>query len=203
MDPKIIFACSIAVVIIYVLISHFSGKKTPEEIERDKRLEDDTIMVNGKSVTLEQAENEIFVLEDEGILSVEEIERRYHDDEKEIQLINRDFQLLNSWANYEEVELLLDRAPQFDEYEQFYATQLCAYKPNFIIGLVSVTYNYRGQITEEQSLFIVKGITDLRRFDSIEEIIVDLVDDNVIIRQPKKATHKGFRQLVMEIEKLI
>ena len=197
---------AIGILVIGVIIFRFANKKTKEEIELEKRLEDETINVNGKKVTLEEAENETFVIE-EKILTEEEIENAYSGDSKELEYINRDLSLLDSWATYEELDGLLERCESLKEYEDVFIHQMSKYKPDLLIGIICVTYTYRirheEREVEYQPFFIVQNQTHPDKFKDIGDILIEQIDNHLIIRQPKKATHKGFRKLVMEIEKLV
>jgi hypothetical protein len=198
----------IGILALFVVVYRFASKKTKEELELEMRLEDETIMVGEQHVTLEQAENGIVVSDEYRIRTVEEIEQLYEGDERELQLICRDLELLDTWASEEEVTALLKRAQQFQEYKEYYPVKLCQYKPNLIIGLVSVTYDYQhgktsGVGTDVQTMIIVKEYAQIKRLRTIPDVIVEQVDNDIVLRQPKKARHLEFRHLVMEVEKLL
>jgi hypothetical protein len=115
---------------------------------------------------------------------------------------------LDTWADEEEVTALLKRSQQFQEYREYVPEELCQYKPNLIIGLVSVTYSYQpgktaGVGIDVQAMIIVKDYTQIKRLRTIPDVIVEQVDNDIILRQPKKARHLEFRHLVMEVEKLL
>jgi hypothetical protein len=193
---------------LFVFIYRFASKKSKEELELEMRLEEETIVVGEQHVTLEQAENGVVVSDEYRIRTVEEIEQLYEGDERELQLICRDLELLDTWADGEEVTALLKRAQQFQEYKEYYPVELCQYKPNLIIGLVSVTYDYQhgktsGVETDVQAMIIVKDYAQIKRLRTIPDVIVEQVDSDIVLRQPKKARHLEFRHLVMEVEKLL
>jgi hypothetical protein len=198
----------IGILALFVFIYRFASKKTKEDLELEMRLEDETIVVGEQQVTLEQAENGVVVSDEHRIRTVEEIERMYEGDERELQLICRDLELLDTWADGDEVTALLKRAQQFQEYKEYYPVELCQYKPNLIIGLVSVTYDYQrgktaGIETDVQTMIIVKDYAQIKRLRTIPDVVVEQVDNDIVLRQPKKARHLEFRHLVMEVEKLL
>jgi hypothetical protein len=198
----------IGILALFIVGYHFAGKKSKEELELEKRLEDETIIVGKKHVKLEEAEHGVVVSDEYRIRTVEEIEQLYEGDERELQLIRRDLELLDTWADEEEVTALLKRAQQFQEYKEYVPEELCQYKPNLIIGLVSVTYSYQhgktsGVGIDVQAMIIVKDYTQIKRLRTIPDVIVEQVDNDIILRQPKKARHLEFRHLVMEVEKLL
>jgi hypothetical protein len=191
-------------VIMYLLTS----KKSKEEIELEERLEDETLLVGDKSVTLEEAENGTIVGEEFRIKTVAEIERQYEGHEREAELIYRDLDVLDKWANEEEAQAIVERAEQFKEYIKCEIAAVSYYRPNVIMGLITIHYEYSiGKTTRQdidlQPLYIIKGSTELKRFKTISEVIVEQVGDNIVIRHPKKAKQIMFRHIAMEIDKLL
>jgi hypothetical protein len=189
----------IGVLVLFVVLYRFASKKNKEELELEMRFEDETVAVGDHHVVVSDAYR---------IRTVEEIEQLYEGDERELQLIYRDLELLDRWADGEEVTALLTRTQQFQEYREYYPVKLCQYKPNLIIGLVSVTYDLQqGKSsdigTDIQTMIIVKDYTQIKRLRTIPDVIVEQVDQDIVLRQPKKARHLEFRHLVMEVEKLL
>lgn len=209
MEQGTILALSIiGALLICVIIYLTSNKKSKKELELDARLEDETILVGEQRVALEQTEGEEIVADEYRIKSVEEIERIYEGDQLEVELIYRDLDILNKWADEEDAFSIVQRSPQFQEYKSYELAAVAHYGPNVIMGLISVHYEYsigsrKSEGAELQPFYIVKGNTELKRFKTIPEVIVEQVDDNIVIRLPKKAKHLMFRHLAMEIEKLL
>jgi hypothetical protein len=54
-----------------------------------------------------------------------------------------------------------------------------------------------------QTIIIVKDYTQIKRLRTIPDVIVEQVDNDIVLRQPKNARHLEFRHLVMEVEKLL
>lgn len=201
----IILGAAIICIILYLLTS----KKSKEELELEERLEDETLFVGGKRVTLEEIEKGPIVSEEFRIRTVAELEAQYQGDELEVALIYRDLDVLDKWADEEEAQAIVQRAQQFNEYNKFTIAAVSYYRPNVIMGLINIHYEYnvgKGGGREDvdvQPLYIVKGSRELKRFKTISEVIVEQVGDDIVIRHPKKAKQMMFRHIAMEIDKLL
>lgn len=207
MIAGIIFVCLLGGVLVWMLFLTKSEKDPAQE----ERLNDELLFdpLTGKKITLEEAERGVVVEDYEGprVKSDQEIEENYSDDQKEIEYILRDFikagmDERESDDDDEAFNNILDKS----EYARGLAKKsihyLWEFTPGVFVGLVYVSYSYllkEGPSHEYQTFAIIKDQDDIAAFAAMPDACVELIDDAVLIRLPRRALHVDFREFVEDV----
>ena len=193
-----------AAILIWIITKSSKQEKRQLE-EQEERLDDEFIYVSGKRLTLEEAENSIVVVEEseiDRIKSDSEIENNYFDDNKEIEYIRRDFIRANSpGIDPGEITYLINKSQLFKELKSFEILDLWRLRPDLLAGLINLSYDYLNArskeiVFETQPIVVIHGRENIQKLVALQNVHKELVEDSVIVRQPKRVNYKEFKKLI-------
>ncbi|HEY5746116.1 MAG TPA: hypothetical protein VIU12_08580 [Chryseolinea sp.] len=207
MIAGIVFLCLFGGIVVWmVFLTKHEKNPAQEENLNDELLYEP---LTGKKITVEEAERGIVVENYEGprIKSDQEIEENYSDDLKEIEYIHRDFIKSGIGEAEDDKDIAFDRILEQSEYAKELTTKVIHYlwefRPGLFFGLVYVKYSYlgrgQGPFDEYQPFAVIEEQSDIAAFATIQDACVELIDDAVLIRLPKRISHAGFKEFVEDV----
>jgi hypothetical protein len=189
--------------IIFIKLQKADTKKLKEQ---EEKLTDELIYdpLTGRKLTLEQAQNETLIYEDEGmrIKSDEEIEANYVDADKEIEYIRRESFKRNFVDNEDDsVSTLLQNAEVFANVDEFNIGDLWLIGSKNYIGLTYLSSNYdfgrSDQKTFEYQLIgVVHGESLCNQIKQFGDMVIQRIDEAMVFRSTKAAKYHDYLKLI-------
>jgi hypothetical protein len=198
----IIFIIVLTLALIVFLRAEKQEQKSRREVE--KRLEDEHLynLSTGQKMLMEDAEDGIFLSNENRIKTDEEIEVNYPDELKDIQYIEREILQLNlKEIDPEEMLDKIERLNLIKNYHFFTIDSLYELTPNKFIGLTSLSYSYLNgrviQSFEETQLFgIICTHNNLQHLFSSKNYDAEYVDNLLFIKLSRKPNVQDLKNLM-------
>ncbi|SHH21535.1 hypothetical protein SAMN04488109_3202 [Chryseolinea serpens] len=208
MIAGIVFVCLFGGMVIWMMFLT-KHKKDPAQ---EENLSDELLFdpLTGKKITLEEAERGMVVENYTGprIKPDQEIEDNYSGERKEIEYILRDFIKSGIEETYhdDDEDSVFDDILAQSEYDKGPQKKgihhLWELRPGLFFGLVYVacSYSEHGPSHECQPMAIIEDQPDITAFATIPDAYVELIEDMVLIRLPKRISHAGFKEFVEDVD---